>query len=261
VIRVGSSWMLLSSSHLTSGLRTVPNQSVGAVPQFKGLLFDYQQARRVIQSQNLGEYRLFRGVMPCWDNTPRRLEQATVFLNSNPTNYYRWLRSAVHETCERFQGDERLVFVNAWNEWGEGCHVEPDERYGFAWLNATRRALLPPGVRDAVADASAELSRRHGEENEVLVIGHDACRAGAQKLLLTLLRQWKRTRPFSFRLILVGDGVLRPQFEAICPTLLLAEYPDAARRKAVLKFFLKTRPAIIYSNTVVNGRIWRNSVG
>jgi hypothetical protein len=108
---------------------------------FRGSCFDYAQVRWAMMKRRAPEYRLFRGVMPSWDNTPRRLERASLFLNANPQDYYCWLRWVVRETRERFRGEERLVFANAWNEWAEGCHLEPDERDGFAWLNATYRAL------------------------------------------------------------------------------------------------------------------------
>ena len=87
----------------------------------------------------------------------------------------------------------------------------------------------------------------------VFVIGHDAIRAGAQHVLLALLREWKRTRPFPFRLTLVDTGALRKQFEAVCPTLVLSDYPDATEREAALRAFLYPKPRLVYSNTVANG--------
>ena len=88
-------------------------------------------------------YKLFRGVCPSWDNTARRKNRSRVLLNSSPRGYHEWLLNAINDTCERFQNpEERLVFVNAWNEWGEGTHLEPDARYGYAYLEATRLALI-----------------------------------------------------------------------------------------------------------------------
>ena len=55
--------------------------------------------------------------------------------------------------------DEQIVFINAWNEWGEGCHLEPDVRHGRAFLEATRAALAvtPPQLRDAVTHGELAL--------------------------------------------------------------------------------------------------------
>ena len=87
-------------------------------------------------------YRLFRGVCPGWDNTARRKNYSRILLNTSPKDYREWLLNAITDTCYRFPNrNERLVFVNAWNEWGEGAYLEPDARYGYAYLQATRDAL------------------------------------------------------------------------------------------------------------------------
>jgi len=86
------------------------------------------------------EYPLFRGIMPGWDNTPRGADRSHTFVNAEPANYGRWLRGLV-ERARGLPEDERFIFVNAWNEWGEGCHLEPDIRYERAFLEATALAL------------------------------------------------------------------------------------------------------------------------
>ncbi len=86
-------------------------------------------------------HKRFRCATPGWDNSPRRVNGATIFRDSTPRAYEAWLRSLVASTLETFQGDERLLFVNAWNEWAEGNHLEPDQRWGRAYLEATARAL------------------------------------------------------------------------------------------------------------------------
>jgi lipopolysaccharide biosynthesis protein len=86
----------------------------------------------------------YRCVTLGWDNTARVPTRATIFDGFTIDSYRRWLS----ELCERARTeawrkpDERFVFINAWNEWAEGTHLEPDQRFGFAYLDATRRALL-----------------------------------------------------------------------------------------------------------------------
>jgi lipopolysaccharide biosynthesis protein len=106
----------------------------------------------VDRSQNYKKpsYTLFRGVCPSWDNTARRNNKSSILLNSSPLGYQQWLFNAIGETVERFSNpEERLIFINAWNEWAEGAHLEPDQRYGYAYLDATRMALVRKTVVDS----------------------------------------------------------------------------------------------------------------
>lgn len=83
---------------------------------------------------------VYRGVFPSWDNTARRGDLGTIILNGTPENYEYWLSETLKKACQEHEGDERLVFINAWNEWAEGCHLEPCQRYGHAFLEATLHA-------------------------------------------------------------------------------------------------------------------------
>jgi len=110
-------------------------------PHFSGNIVDIRRVIEVASRRELPSYPLFRGVMPAWDNTARRQDTGLIFVESSPERYEAWLRDTVDQMRGYLSGDERLIFINAWNEWGEGCHLEPDERYGHAYLDATRRAL------------------------------------------------------------------------------------------------------------------------
>jgi GT2 family glycosyltransferase/glycosyltransferase involved in cell wall biosynthesis len=110
-------------------------------PDFRGVILDYRDAAYFSCQESASGYRMYRGVMPSWDNTPRRMERATTWINSSPDAYQRWLERAVDQTLSEHQGDHRLLFINAWNEWAEGAHLEPDVRDGYARLSSTAVAL------------------------------------------------------------------------------------------------------------------------
>jgi hypothetical protein len=42
---------------------------------------------------------------------------------------------------QKYPDEEQLVFINAWNEWAEGTYLEPDQKYGMGYLEATKRAI------------------------------------------------------------------------------------------------------------------------
>lgn len=90
-------------------------------------------------------YKFFRGVFPAWDNTPRRQHSSAIFINSSPELYKLFLQTTLALTRAEHAGEEQLVFINAWNEWAEGAHLEPDQKYGMSWLKATREALAEIG--------------------------------------------------------------------------------------------------------------------
>lgn len=120
-------------------------------------------------------YQVFPGICPSWDNTARRRNNgASVIQGSNPQRYEQWLGLASQEARARAGGnpDLDLVFINAWNEWGEGCHLEPDHEYGLRYLEATKNALgqsqLTTGMSEDAA-YSVETSDAHVENFAIVI--------------------------------------------------------------------------------------------
>ena len=106
---------------------------------FNGATIDYECLARAYLSQTYRGGEVFKCVVPSWDNTARRNHNAIILLDGNPVNFELWLKQAFEITARTFSGDRRLVFVNAWNEWAEGCHLEPDWKYGLQFLEAIER--------------------------------------------------------------------------------------------------------------------------
>ena len=118
------------------------DDAVGTLsPDFTGEIYDYEWS--VVEEINAppASYPRFRGVMTSWDNTARRGTASHIFVNADPQTYEVWLRGVVDATRRDLPAGERFLFINAWNEWAEGAHLEPDQKFGRAYLEATHRAL------------------------------------------------------------------------------------------------------------------------
>lgn len=85
-------------------------------------------------SENL-PYTVHKGAMVHFDNTARKIYKGAELFSISPRLYKKWLKNSL----DKSNNDQ--VFITAWNEWAEGMHLEPDHKYGYAYLQATREAL------------------------------------------------------------------------------------------------------------------------
>ena len=114
----------------------------GVHPDFSGRIVDYHTVMQRQLARAPRPFRAYRTAMAGWDNSARLGKHGTIFHGSSPEAYEQWMRALVTE-ARLGHPDHRLVFVNAWNEWAEGAHLEPDQRFGTGYLEATQRALTP----------------------------------------------------------------------------------------------------------------------
>lgn len=125
-------------AHAAHELKT-PNGPI-LNPQFAGRVASYDDTALRVATREHPGYPRYRTVMPGWDNTARRQDAGLILEDPSPGSFQAWAEAAVTETKRDFQGDDRIVFVNAWNEWAEGAYLEPDRRFGHAYLEALRNA-------------------------------------------------------------------------------------------------------------------------
>ena len=110
---------------------------------FRGGILDY--AKIMVQSAGRPqpEFDLYRSIIPSWDNTARRQDTPTIILGATPKLFGNWLNYLRAYTRETFSDrDDNFIFVNAWNEWGEGCHLEPDQKWGLGYLDAVAKSAF-----------------------------------------------------------------------------------------------------------------------
>ncbi len=143
----------------------------GIHPDFRGNLNKYEGVITDTLARPAPAYTWFRGLMTGWDNTPRRGARGTVFVGSSPALFGRWFRELLRFTYVFRRPSERLVFVNAWNEWAEGAYLEPDASSGSAYLDAVAAAL------ESTRDYALETARLHGAATQTGGLLEDARRA------------------------------------------------------------------------------------
>lgn len=140
-------------------------------PNYQGMIYDYREILLKYITPLKNNYRTFRTVIPSWDNEPRKPGRGHSIAYASPDRYARLLEQLCIEEIQQHPKDERVVFINAWNEWAESAYLEPDQKYGYAYLDATQRVLKNLNSRGFVTkDGSRTL--RPSRKHQIAVILH-----------------------------------------------------------------------------------------
>ena len=229
---------------LASGLQPI-NQSLQIVnPAYQGNVIDYREVVERARQHPVPPFDMIRGVFPSWDNEARRPGAGYTFAYATPERYREWLGMAVDYARQHPVAGERLVFLNAWNEWAEGAYLEPDRRYGYAYLGQTRAALLQPGA------ATASPPRlRH-----IVIVSHDAHPHGAQYLALNMARMYSSVFRLKVDVVLLGEGRLRDEFARWGTVHDLAGLdPQGAEACGLVRRLFASGASHAIANTTVSG--------
>ncbi|MBI5885213.1 MAG: glycoside hydrolase family 99-like domain-containing protein [Deltaproteobacteria bacterium] len=206
-------------------------------PNFTGVIYDYRDVALKYMSKKAPGHKRFRGVIMSWDNTARRPNNSHIFAHSSPEVYQEWLEGAIAHTREQNSAEERIVFINAWNEWAEGAHLEPDQRFGHGYLKATNNALS-----------------RYSPKPLIIVVTHDAHFHGAQLLALKIVEALSISLGCEVVTLLAGPGVLEGEFARYSTTFKIYSMTDGEKSDCIKELYLKgVREAIC--NTSVVGDI------
>jgi lipopolysaccharide biosynthesis protein len=99
--------------------------------------WDYRDVVRGHLRRPMPAWKRYQCIFPGWDNAARKPEHsAFIYASNTPAEYEAWLQKASNRAK---QYGHEFVFINAWNEWAEGAHLEPDLQHGRAYLEATAR--------------------------------------------------------------------------------------------------------------------------
>ena len=103
-------------------------------------VYEYNDLVIKALSINTPGFKFYRCVTPSWDNSARKRTRAHIFINSTPELYGKWFKQIINN-FKPYSEEENFVFINAWNEWAEGNHLEPCQKWGTSYLTETKRAL------------------------------------------------------------------------------------------------------------------------
>ncbi|TWH02325.1 Lipopolysaccharide biosynthesis protein [Ochrobactrum sp. J50] len=145
----------------------------------EGRVFSYDSMADYYRAEiHNDDFHRFPSIVPNWDNTPRYKERSHVLHGSTPEKFQTWLEELIARATNTLPKDRRFILVNAWNEWAEGAHLEPDIRFGYAYLNSVGRALSKKPYRASNGVVKhvrkyTSAARRAKQHSSIIMVSHN----------------------------------------------------------------------------------------
>jgi glycosyltransferase involved in cell wall biosynthesis len=225
-----------------TAISTVINHKVDIINKnFEGRIYDYKEV--VDNACNVVEpdYKKFRTAMLSWDNTARKQNNSHIFNNFSISQYKKWIShlSSTVLDDDKYADDEKIVFVNAWNEWAEGTHLEPDRKFGYNYLQSTYDVL-----------------KAKSQTNKIVFVCHDAFFSGAQLLSLNIIKVLHEKFKLDVHFLLKKGGKLEKEFEKYATVYNLEnDYNSLDDQVKLIKYLHGIGAEQAICNSVVSGDI------
>lgn len=108
-----------------------------------GVLRKYEY-KNIIKNLSLESDELenvFPSIISGYDRTARAGRKATIYHNFTPELFDKHVKSVI-EKVQNKSDEHKIIFLKSWNEWAEGNYVEPDLKYGHAFLDVLKNNIF-----------------------------------------------------------------------------------------------------------------------
>lgn len=144
--------------------------------------YEYQEIwETVLDTDPIWEYKTYFCGITGYDDTPRRGNRGESLIRHSPEIFKRNLVRLIQKSCQQ---KNEFLFLNAWNEWGEGMYLEPDEKDGFRYLESVRDAI---GEVVANSEPEGEISQIDRMKKRLDILEYEA---GKYRQMARILGKW-----------------------------------------------------------------------
>ena len=128
------------SSIIKKSLNSIVNKFGLRQTKMSTMWYSYDDAwNRILKLHPIDE-KSIPGAFVDWDNTPRYGGKGSLYVGVTPEKFQNYLSKQIKHAKQEYKKD--MIFIFAWNEWGEGGYLEPDKTNGYKMLEAIKNALI-----------------------------------------------------------------------------------------------------------------------